>query len=392
EASSLVEFRSSDDKASSVAGDPKLVKGHTVQLKNLKASKTYSFKLKSRDKDDNIAESAGILSFRTKSTDTGFEIEPTASKVSEQELTATSAKISWTTAVATSSWVEYGTSTSYGKLAGNDTLTIDHVVTLEGLVPGTTYHYRVKGIDEDGNEYISGDYTFTALINPEIASKPKVEVTNDTAIISWSTNTDTDSIAEYGLTSKYGDSVGSGVLTKIHELEVKDLAQDTTYRYRVGGVDKFSNKAMSEDLTFKTNKDTKGPVVSEFRSDLMRNVDETGKEKINVIVSFTTDEAATSYIEYAEGISLATYNKRTKKNKTLNISHSLMLEGLSPATTFHYRIVTIDKYGNESKSKDKTLLTPKREESILQKIIKILEDTFGWVSNLKDYMQGNYKK
>jgi len=394
EATSLVEYKSSDKDESSVGGDAEYTKEHSVEIKNLKSSTAYSFKLKSLDKDENTAESEGILTFKTKSTNTGFSSQPTASKVDEQELTATSAKISWQTAVATSSWVEYGFDTKYGKLAGNDTLTVDHIVTLENLTPGKTYHYRVKGVDIDGNEYVSGDNTFTALVVPKIAGSPKVKVTNKSATVTWASNTGTDSSVEYGLTSKYGDSAGSGVIIKTHTVEIKELAQDATYHYRIGGVDKFGNKALSNDFTFKTLKDTDGPKVSDVRSELLRSADEAGSEKISLIVNFTTDEEATSYVEYAEGISSATYSMKTRTNNVLNLSHSVLIEGLKPATTYHYRVVTKDKYGNITKSSDKSILTPKESATILQRIIRVLEETFGWIGNLRDYLQGKgkYKK
>ena len=385
---STVEYSANGEKESKTAGDATLTKEHAVTIKDLKSATTYTFKLKSQDADTNVAESEGLATFTTKSTNSGISVKPSASKVNEQELTATSAKIAWQTAAATSSWVEYGFTTSYGKMAGNDTPTIDHIVTLEGLTPGKTYHYRVKGIDIDGNEYVSADSTFTALVVPKLTSSAKVSVTNNGAAIVWATNTNTDSIVEYGLTNKYGDSNGSGVLTKVHSIEVKELVQNTTYHYRVGGVDKFGNKILGNDFTFKTLKDTAGPKLSEIRSEILRSSDETGNEKISVIVNFTTDEEATSYVEYAEGISLASYNKKTRQNPTLNLSHSTLIEGLKPATTYHYRIVTKDRYGNVTKSPDKTVLTPKESESVLQKIIKVLEETFGWISNLRDYLQG----
>ena len=52
-------------------------------------------------------------------------------------------------------YVEYGTTTEYG-----DNTTLDsnkvtsHTQTLSGLLPGTTYHYKVKSIDAAGNESI----------------------------------------------------------------------------------------------------------------------------------------------------------------------------------------------------------------------------------------------
>ncbi len=388
EANSNVEFKSEGEDASQVAGDASYVKDHKVEIKNLKSDTNYSFKVKSRNKEDNIAESEGILSFKTKSLQAAFNVNPQVSELNQLELTATTAKINWTTESETTSWVEYGTTKALGKLAGNDTLTIDHVVELVNLTPGNTYYYRVKGQDENGDSYQSKILSFTALVKPSITSKPQVKVANDSATITWKTNVDTDSIVEYGLTNKYGDSTGTGILSKDHEVVVGNLSQDTTYHFRVGGVDKFSNKVMGEEATFKTNKDTKGPVVSDARSEVLRNTDESGKERISVITSFSTDEEASSYIEYAEGISMATYNKKTRENETLNLSHSMIIEGLRAATTYHYRIVTKDKYGNISRSADKTILTPKESESVLQKIIRVLENTFSWVKNMREYMSG----
>ena len=383
---SSVEYRSASDKVSQLSGDARLTTRHRVVIKNLEDDTSYSYKIKSRDKEDNIAESKGILSFKTNSLEREYNVNPKVSDIDEMELSATSAKIAWTTAGATSSWVDYGTSRSLSKSAGNDTMTVDHIVEITNLTPGTLYYYRVRGEDEAGNKYQSSILTFTALVEPKITEEAKVEESNDSAVITWKTNTDTDSIVEYGLTDKYGDSSGSGALAKEHEVKIEGLAQNTTYHFRIGGVDKYSVKVMSADSTFKTSKDTTGPKIDDIRSETLRSRDAEGKEKISVIVNFTTNEEATSYVEYAEGITMATYNKKTRVNNTLNLSHSALIEGLKPATTYHYRIVTKDRYGNTTKSMDKTILTPKESETVLQKIIKVLEETFSWVSNLRDYL------
>ena len=382
---SSVEYRSATDKVSQLSGDARLTTRHSVVIKNLEDDTAYSYRIKSRDKEDNIAESK-MLSFKTNSLEREYDVNPKVSDLDEMELSATSAKIAWTTAGSTSSWVDYGTSRSLSKSAGNDTMTVDHIVELTNLTPGMLYYYRVRGQDAAGNKYQSSVLTFTALVEPKITEEAKVKPSNDSAVITWKTNTDTDSIVEYGLTDKYGDSSGSGALAKEHEVKVEGLAQNTTYHFRIGGVDKYSVKVMSEDSTFKTSKDTIGPKIDDIRSETLRSRDAEGKEKISVIVNFTTNEEATSYVEYAEGITMATYNKKTRLNNTLNLSHSALIEGLKPATTYHYRIVTKDRYGNTTKSMDKTILTPKESETVLQKIIKILEETFGWVSNLRDYL------
>jgi hypothetical protein len=101
-------------------------------------------------------------------------VQPTA----PDTLGPISASIGWKTDELSSSQVEYGTTATYGKLEpaqpdtdptvlGTDGKplyagVIDHSVVLTGLLPNTTYHYRVKSKDAAGNQAISEeDQTFT---------------------------------------------------------------------------------------------------------------------------------------------------------------------------------------------------------------------------------------
>ncbi len=77
----------------------------------------------------------------------------------------TSAVISWTTVEPSSSIVEYGITTAYGCTA-TEGVTTSHSVTLYGLSPGTTYHFRVKSVNIDNNLEISGDFTFATPTPP----------------------------------------------------------------------------------------------------------------------------------------------------------------------------------------------------------------------------------
>jgi len=89
-------------------------------------------------------------------------IAPTITSVSASSVISNSATISWSTNEMADSQVEYGTSTSYGSQTTlNSTMTTSHYVSLSGLSPSTTYHYRVKSKDAAGNLATSGDYSFT---------------------------------------------------------------------------------------------------------------------------------------------------------------------------------------------------------------------------------------
>ena len=92
---------------------------------------------------------------------------------SEPTVSATEASIAWKTNELASSQVEYGISNAYGEVkpaqpaddpsAGQSLGVIDHSVILNGLLPDTVYHYRVKSVDKAGNEAVSVDKTFTTL-------------------------------------------------------------------------------------------------------------------------------------------------------------------------------------------------------------------------------------
>ena len=94
---------------------------------------------------------------------------PTISKV-KAVVSGAGALITWTTDKNASSQVEYGKTTDYGLLepatpdtdpsTGDSLGVVTHSVTLSGLEPGSTYHYRVKSLDKDGQEAVSPDETF----------------------------------------------------------------------------------------------------------------------------------------------------------------------------------------------------------------------------------------
>lgn len=77
----------------------------------------------------------------------------------------TSATIAWTTDNPSIPAVEYGETSQYSHMAGpSGNPATQHQVTLTGLRPGTTYHFRVAAWDRSQSEYkrfVSEDFSFT---------------------------------------------------------------------------------------------------------------------------------------------------------------------------------------------------------------------------------------
>jgi hypothetical protein len=102
------------------------------------------------------------------------------SGVSTSSIGENGAMITWTSDKPATSQVEYGETSSYGSLTTLDnSLVTSHSVTLSGLSPGTTYHFRVRSRDGNGGEKISGDYVFST---GGLAAYLKMNLDNNPAI------------------------------------------------------------------------------------------------------------------------------------------------------------------------------------------------------------------
>lgn len=90
---------------------------------------------------------------------------PVISNVRVVEVTETSAKVAWSTDEASDTRVEYGTTNSFGNLKVVDETVTEHSYTINGLLEGTQYSYRVKSWDRAPirNSATSPTFTFTTV-------------------------------------------------------------------------------------------------------------------------------------------------------------------------------------------------------------------------------------
>lgn len=354
---------------------------HKVVLGGLKSARTYSFKIRSVSTDGFVTYS-NLGSFNTRNFDTSqFSLAPSSSNIADRNINSTTAQIVWQTSVPTTSWIEYGTSTGvYGTSAGDNNLNTTHVVTITGLVPGTKYFYRARVKDANDVEYTSPEYNFTAVIKPKISNMQVREVTPYSVTISWETNVDTETVLNWGKTGAYGEKHGTGGTSQVHQVKIEGLDDNTEYHYQIVAHDSAGNEVVGSDAIVRTPLDTEGPKITNVKTDIMPLGD--SDTTAQVIVSWTTNKPATTKVEYDEGIIGGKYTKASTEDTSLNTSHTVIIKGLNVATTYHYRIVTKDKRGNVTTSNDYTFVTPSKEQSIWQLIVKSLQDTFAWTQNL----------
>ncbi|MFZ5876797.1 MAG: fibronectin type III domain-containing protein [Nitrospirota bacterium] len=351
-ASTQVEYGPTTAYGASTAFNATLLTAHSAALSGLQAATTYNYRVRSTDAAGNTAVSGNQTFTTVAAPDT---TAPVISGTTASTTGATSAVITWTTNEASTSIVEYGSTTAYGSSSTNATLVTSHSLTLTGLAASTVYHYRVRSTDAAGNTASSSDFSFTTSAAPDttaptLSSIAAGSVTGTGAVITWTTNEAASTQVEYGPTTAYDASTAlNATLLTAHSAALSGLQAATTYNYRVRSTDAAGNTAVSGNRTFTTAAapDTTGPSIF--------NVATTDVTPTSAVVTWTTNEPATSQVEYGATTS---YGQRSVANATLLTTHRETLSGLSPGTSYHLRVRSADAAGNLSVSGDRVVVIP----------------------------------
>jgi hypothetical protein len=190
---------------------------------------------------------------------TGDTTPPVITNVSASNITLSAATITWFTDESATSQVEYGNTTDYGlSTPVNKTIVTSHRVTVSGLEPNTTYHFRVKSKDASCNGAVSGDcnFTTTPLMPPTITDVTVVDMIVEpfsSVTVGWWTDVPATSQLEYGKTPDYGFNTTLDEELKLRLLvELSDLELETVYFFRVKSRNAEGAEAVSKCYTFAT--------------------------------------------------------------------------------------------------------------------------------------------
>ncbi|MCG3111081.1 MAG: fibronectin type III domain-containing protein [Candidatus Manganitrophus sp. SB1] len=326
---------------------------HSQNLTGLTGATTYHYRVLSKDAAGNLATS-GDNTFTTPAPpDT---TAPTLSGITINNLLSTSVVIAWTTNEGATSQVEYGTTTAYGASSAlNTTLVASHTRTLSNLSPSTTYHYRIISKDAADNIATSGDRIFTTPAPPDttppaFSGIAAGNLTSNSATISWTTNELADTQVQYGTTTAYGSTTTlNSVLSTSHSQGLTGLSASTTYHFRVLSKDAAGNLATSGDHTFTT------PAPPDTTPPTFSGISAGSISSSSVTISWTTNELSDTQVQYG---TTTAYGSSSVLNTTLATAHSERLIGLTPATTYHFRVLSKDAAGNLATSGDNTFVTP----------------------------------
>ncbi|MDI6734175.1 MAG: Calx-beta domain-containing protein [Patescibacteria group bacterium] len=422
EGTSIVEYSATTPTYTSMQVVPGTSLDHKVYLSNLSPATQYFVRVKSVDKDGNeyIDDNNGAGHAFT--TTPG----PIITAVVPIDVLDTRAAVSWYTDISSNSYVTYSTSSApeAGIEIGNGTLVAgeigpySHKVDLNNLEPSTTYYFKVKSVDAQGNiaEEINNGryYSFTTtqdVTPPEIINIAAPVITANSVVVFWQTNEPSDSQVEYGTVSGIYNLQTSynTTLAETHTAVLLNLSPETTYYYRIRSKDILGNIGVSVEQSVKTTaagstsvtqvsdeatvaqalyealraeynrakngldallgaKDTTPPVITDIKADDVKS--------FSAAISWKTNEPANSYAKYGE---TADYGL-TAGLPDLVENHKLLIKGLKMGTTYHFKVSSADSAGNLTSSEDFTFTTLFAAED-LEELIKV-----GDISKFQDQL------
>lgn len=202
-----------------------------------------------------------------------------------------------------------------------------------------TYYYKVDACDSANN---CGSYTSVVSLLPtgkfttpaSLLVGPTVTTGTQTATITWTTDRDSSSSVEYGLTSNnYLPTAASNTEQIVsHSVTIDNLQAGTTYYYRAQWTDIDGNVGTSSEYTFTT---LPAPTVS--------NVTATNINLHNATINFTAEGATAVLLKY-DGDSAS--NSQTLNTSTTTSTYAIPISNLDPGTNYSFTLDPTDVDGN----------------------------------------------
>lgn len=356
--------------------NPTQTKSHEVTLNNLDAGRTYYYKALWMDSDNNLG-STSELTFTTLPP-------PTVTDVHATNVGMNTATIDFTSKDASQVKIKYGKTDRPDKEKTINTSRNEssYAVQLSDLDDGTQYFYSVNPIDSEGNEYASSRIdSFTTLPRPRISNlrlQPLPEEPGSTQVVTWDTNVPASSLVRF---SPAGGGTPqeeySSALTTKHRVVVRGLQDDTLYTFVAESRDAYGNLAVSDVQTMQTALDTRPPKISEVN--VQTSIIGTGAEaRGQIVVSWKTDEPATSQVFYAEGADATVFNNKTAEDGNYGLEHIVIFSDLPTSKVYSVQPVSRDRSDNLATGATEPAIVGRASDSVMTVVLNTLKKIFGF--------------
>ena len=300
---------------------------------------------------------------------------PSATTTAATAVTQTTAQLNGTVnpdGAATTYHFEYGTSTAYGTnvptpdgAVGSDSTVHPESQAVTALTPATTYHFRIVATSSNGTSY-GPDQTFTTgTPSPSAITGAASSVTQTAAQLNGSSNPNGSATTyhfEYGTSTAYGTNVpvpdgavGSDSTVHSESQTVKSLTPATTYHVRIVATS-AGGTTYGADQTFTTA--APPPPAPSATTGAASNVTSSSAQLNGT--SNPNGVATTYHFEFgtstAYGSNVPTPDGAVGSDHSVH-SESQTISGLTPATTYHFRIVAASAAGT-TVGADQVFTTP----------------------------------
>jgi hypothetical protein len=329
-------FRSTDNISFSQVG----TSSSTTYIDAGLSQQTYYYKISACDNTNNCgAQGTTVSSYPTGKFTTASTLVsgPTVS-----EITTKRAKISWSTDRGSDSKIAIGTNSGQysSSEVGNSTQVSDHQISLDNLSPGTTYYFKAKWTDEDGNTGISQEQTFTTAPAPSIKEVNLNSINLSGANIGFTTKGATKASIYYGKSESFGGlkEVNTSVEESGYQITLDNLEDGTKYYYMVSTTDQEGSEYRGNIASFST---PPRPRILNLRFQPV-----SGEPTSTQRVTWETNVPSSSQVTY----SIINGTPTEITNSNLATSHEIVIKNLKDASEYALVASSRDSSGNVATS------------------------------------------
>ncbi|WP_196139004.1 fibronectin type III domain-containing protein [Aliikangiella sp. G2MR2-5] len=303
---------------------------HQSELVQLDPATTYFVRVIAYN-TEGVSTNSSIISFTTQDLPEPVSIirGPTVTNITD-----TTAVVEWETDRTANSVV----SIDGGATFSSNKLVREHSILLTGLTPATNYTAWVVSTDEYGtsNDPVSANFTTLLdadIVPPGFVLKPQIlGITHNQFTVRFCA--DEPVTAQLSLDGNIINLEGE---SKCHQKTLTGLTPGTSYELICSISDLAGNGPVSSDpqtVTTLSDLDLTAPEIisGPFVIEITHN---------SAIVIWTTNEKATSGVNYTDGV-----NQFEMEDTKLVDKHQMVLTNLTPSTTYTLNVFSSDVAGN----------------------------------------------
>lgn len=319
------------------------------------------------------------------------------------DITASSSAIIWETDEEADSLINYGLNKDYGVIRDPRFDKTEHKIVLDELSPETTYYFRITSSDEQGNQGISSDYSFTTKEGNKTVKEQVEQLKKLLEEMIGQVEEDGKGPEEDDL-GALGD-----LLEKLKKLSQEDVEGDIQTGKQEGELE--GGQGQEQHVSIEEVKEMieqlSGQEAQETLEEIQEQVEKQAQQEIEpptimldyadveigtdyAVISWDTDKEANSMVSLAhEDDYVEEANNPYVWNEgypdEFVTYHVVEVNGLQPATTYHFQVSSESKLGLTGRSRDKTFKTKAVSPEIYNaQVVKVQEEqaTIRWTTNI----------